>query len=187
MTEHDRVAALNRLNLMDSQAEERFDRITRAAMETFGVPGAAVTLVDAQNLFVKSPQHVARRYMPREETFCSTAIAAPEIFVVPDATADGRFAQLPDVVGASGVRFYAGRPLNAEPGTRVGTLCLYDVRPRELTADELRRLDELGAWAEAEIQNSTDRDRARAVQQAMLPAPVLLPGYEVEGLFLPKN
>ena len=187
VTESDRMAALNRLNLMDSPAEERFDRITRAAKEMFGVPGAAVTLLDTERLFVKSPRDLSGRFVPREETFCDVAISSPDICVVPDATADVRFAELPDVAGPTGIRFYAGRPLNAEPGTRVGTLCLYDVRTRELSADELRRLDELGAWAEAELQDSADRDRARIVQEAMLPAEAEMLGHEIAGLFLPKD
>ena len=187
VTELDRLAALQRLNLMDSPAEERFDRITRAAMEIFNVPGAAVTLLDSEQLFVKSPQNLARRFLPRTETFCDAAITSPEIFMVPDATADGRFAKLPDVTGPSGIRFYAGRPLSVEPGTRVGTLCLYDVRPRELSGDELCQLDDLGAWVESELRDSAARDRARTVQQAMLPSAVLAPGYEGAGLFLPKN
>jgi hypothetical protein len=188
MTEQGRIAALHRLQLMDTPAEERFDRITRAARELFGVPLAAVNLLDSDRLFVKSPQGMARSTVPREETFCDATITAPDILVVPDATADRRFAGLPDVAGGRGVRFYAGRPLSADPGTRVGTLCLFDTRPRELSAAELQQLDELGAWAEAEIQDSADRDRARAVQQALLPGTTPAgPEYDVAGLCLPKT
>ena len=187
VTEPDRIAALHRIELMDTPAEERFDRITRAARELFGVPLAAVNLLDSDRLFVKSPQGLGRSTVPRVDTFCDTTVMAPDILVVPDATADRRFADLPDVAGSHGVRFYAGRPLSAEPGTRVGTLCLFDTRPRELSAAQLRQLDELGAWAEAEIQDSADRDRARAVQQALLPTTA--PGgpeYDVAGVCLPK-
>jgi hypothetical protein len=187
ITEPDRIAALHRLRLMDTPSEERFDRITRAAREFFGVPLAAVNLVGSEHLFVKSPQGLARSVVPRHETFCATAITSPDILVVPDATADRRFAGLPDVVGIRGVRFYAGRPLSAEPGSRVGTLCLFDTRPRELSATELRHLDELGAWAEAEIRDSADRDRAWATQQALLPAAAPAGSdYEMAGICLPK-
>ncbi|BCW70956.1 GAF domain-containing SpoIIE family protein phosphatase [Arthrobacter sp. NicSoilB8] len=187
ITEQDRIAALHRLKLMDTPAEERFDRITRAARELFGVPLAAVNLVDSDHLFVKSPQGLARSVVPREETFCDATITSPDILVVPDATADRRFAALPDVVGIRGVRFYAGRPLSAEPGSRVGTLCLFNTRPRELSAIELRHLDELGTWAEAEIRDSADRDRARATQQALLPAAGPAGSdYVVAGICLPK-
>lgn len=186
MTERDRVAALQRLNLVDSPAEERFDRITRTAKNLFDVPIAAVTLVDDANLHVKSPQTTL--VIPREESFCNQAITDPGILVVPDATADRRFAQLPGVSGPAGIRFYAGRPLNAAPGMRVGTLCLYDTSPRELSADQLCQLDELGAWAEAELQDSADRDRARSIQQALLPsAAPAAEGYEVLGMFLPRS
>ncbi|MET1089392.1 MAG: GAF domain-containing SpoIIE family protein phosphatase [Arthrobacter sp.] len=188
MTDQSRIAALHSLQLMDTPAEERFDGITRAARELFGVPLAAVNLLDSDHLFVKSPQGMARSLVPPEETFCDATITAPEILVVPDATADRSFAGLPDVAGGRGVRFYAGRPLTAEPGTRVGTFCLFDTRPRELSAAELQQLDELGAWAEAEIQDSADRDRARAVQQALLPGTTPAgPEYQVAGLCLPRT
>lgn len=188
MTERDRVEALHRLNLLESPPEERFDRITRAARELFGVPMAVVTLVDSGNTVVKSPPELHPIVVPREESFCSTTIASPRILVVPDATADERFAGLPSVNGSMGIRFYAGRPLNAGPGMRVGTLCLYDTRPRELSPEQLSQLEELGAWAEAELQDSADRDRARSVQQALLPAAAGTgTGYDAAGMFLPKS
>lgn len=188
MTERDRVEALHRLNLLESPPEERFDRITRAARELFGVPMAVVTLVDSGNTVVKSPPELHPTVVPREESFCSTTIAAPRILVVPDATADERFAGLPSVNGSMGIRFYAGRPLNAGPGMRVGTLCIYDTRPRELSPEQLSQLEELGAWAEAELQDSAERERARSVQQALLPAAAGTgTGYDAAGMFLPRS
>ncbi|WP_181578542.1 SpoIIE family protein phosphatase [Arthrobacter sp. AQ5-05] len=188
MTERDRVEALHRLNLLESSPEERFDRITRAARELFSVPMAVVTLVDSGSTVVKSPPELHPTVVPREESFCSTAIAAPRILVVPDARADERFAGLPSVDGSMGIRFYAGRPLNAGPGMRVGTLCLYDTRPRDMSPEQLVQLEELGAWAEAELQDSADRDRARSVQQALMPAEGGNGrGYEAAGMFLPKS
>ncbi len=188
VTETERVAALDRLNLMGSAEEERFDRITRTAKEIFGVQVAAVTLVGAERLFVKSPQNLSRSMIPREESICNVAIRSPEILLVPDARTDRRFAELPDVAGGKGVRFYAGRPLHLEPGMRAGTLCLYDTRPRVLTAEELIQFEELGAWAEAELLDSADRDRARFVQQAMLPSDSVGEyGYDFAGLCIPKG
>lgn len=185
--EPERVAALHRLNLVSSAAEERFDRITRMAKERFGVPMAVVTLVDAVNTVVKAPEEMTHVVVPREQSFCNVAIETPDILMVTDATADSRFATLPSVLKDSGIRFYAGRPLNAEPGARVGTLCLYDTKPREFSADELRQLDELGVWAEAELQDSADRNRARFIQQALLPTLPAASGYDVAGLCLPKT
>ncbi|MCU1532324.1 MAG: hypothetical protein JWO49_1895 [Arthrobacter sp.] len=186
--ERDRLVSLHALSLMDTPAEERFDRITRAARELFDVPLAAVNLLDSERLFMKSPQGTLRAVTDRKDSLCNATIAEPEILMVPDATADPRFADLPDVTGGYGVRFYAGRPLSVDAGSRVGTLCLFDTQPRQLSADQVRQLNELGRWAERELQDSADRDRARAVQQALLPSTSpRAPHYEVSALCLPRG
>lgn len=183
-----RLVSLHGLSLLDTRAEERFDRITRAARELFNVPVAAVNLLDSDRVFVKSPHGTGLREIDRKDTFCDAAIAQPEILMVPDAMADRRFLDLPDVVGGHGVRFYAGRPLSVDAGSRVGTLCLFDTQPRELSEVQLRQLDELGSWAERELQDSADRDRARAVQQALLPSSTPgAPHYQISGICLPKG
>ena len=99
-----RLVSLHGLSLLDTRAEERFDRITRAARELFNVPVAAVNLLDSDRVFVKSPQGTGLREIDRKDTFCDAAIAQPEILMVPDAMADRRFLDLPDVVGGRGVR-----------------------------------------------------------------------------------
>lgn len=185
--EQARLSSLRGLSLMDTPAEERFDRITRVARELFDMPIAAVNLLDESRLFTKSPQRPGRSDILREDSFCTVAIQTPEILVVPDTSSDSRFSDLPGAVDA-GVRFYAGRPLSVDAGNRVGTLCLFDTRPRELTPEQLWQLDELGMWAERELQDSADGDRARAVQQALLPsASPGAPLYEVAGICLPKQ
>lgn len=131
VSEQERVRALNALRLMDSAPEERFDRITRLARELFDVPVAAVTLLDEQRLFSKSPQVPGRTVMKRRDSFCDVTIRQSGLLVVPDATLDARFSWKPEVAGGRGVRFYAGRPLSVGGGHRVGSLCLFDVKPRE--------------------------------------------------------
>ncbi|WP_314192414.1 GAF domain-containing SpoIIE family protein phosphatase [uncultured Arthrobacter sp.] len=105
-----------------------------------------------------------------------------DLIVVPDARKDPHFKTLPDVTGGRGVRFYAGRTLSGQP---VGTLCLYHVVPRTLDEAERRTLDGLGTWAEHELQDSADQDRAYEVQQALLPVPSGTAGYELAGICLP--
>lgn len=114
--ERNRLEALGGLPVMDTPAEERFDRITRVAREIFGVHHAALSLLDHSRLFTKSPQGPDYPDPPREETICDAAIQTPEILVVPDVSADSRFADLPGVAGEDGVRFYA----RAAPECRVG-------------------------------------------------------------------
>ena len=86
----------------------------------------------------------------RDLAFCSYTIQQDEIFVVPDALADPRFADNPVVAEGPRLRFYAGRPVHVD-GRRVGTLCVVDNRPRELSEEDRRALDDLAALVEKEL------------------------------------
>jgi serine phosphatase RsbU (regulator of sigma subunit) len=112
-------------------------------------------------------------------------ITEDELTIVPDATADPRFSWKPDVAGGRGVRFYAGRPLHVD-GQPVGTLCLYDTKTRDLSPVAVRRLDEMGAWAERELIDSRDLEQAATVQQALLPSKnPAAPMCAIAGLSMP--
>jgi diguanylate cyclase (GGDEF)-like protein len=146
-----RLGALQALNLLDTPAEERFDRVTRLARRLFGVPIALVSLVDADRQWFKSRQGLDATETPRDVSFCGHAILGDQILIVPDARADERFHDNPLVAGDPRIRFYAGRPLSAPDGSKVGTLCLIDPEPRELVGDELEILDDLAAMVEREL------------------------------------
>jgi phosphoserine phosphatase RsbU/P len=177
-----RLQALEQLHLLGSGREERFDRITRLAQRVFDVPIATITLVDADSLWFKSAQGMPMDRAERQASFCDRTIALGTTHVVPDALADLRYARSPAVTGPPRVRFYAGRPLAGPGGLTVGTLCLFDVRPRTLDAGDVALLEELGRWTEQELAHSVEMDRAREVQQALLPQrPPELPGYRVAG------
>ncbi len=98
-----------------------------------------------------------------------------EPMVVPDATLDPRFAHLAAVT-EQGVRFYAGAPLAMLDGTRVGTLCIMDAKPRELTAADLDLLRDLARWAERELGHTIEDDRVRRVVAGLVPEPSTSPG-----------
>jgi phosphoribosyl 1,2-cyclic phosphodiesterase/DNA-binding response OmpR family regulator len=148
--EPERLRALRDAGVLDSPAEERFDRITRLARRVFDVPIALVSLVDAERQWFKSHQGLDVRETPREISFCAHAIHDDRVFIVPDALSDPRFADNPAVTGEIRARFYAGRPLRMF-GRRVGTLCLVDRRPRELRDDDVRALNDLAALVEEEL------------------------------------
>jgi GAF domain-containing protein len=133
-----RLAALQALRLLDTPPEERFDRVVRFAADEFDMPIVLVSLVDEHRQWFKARFGLAACETSREVSFCGHAIAQPdELFVVPDAQADERFADNPLVTGEPGIRFYAGAPLVLPDGEAVGTLCLIDHRPR--TLDDLDR------------------------------------------------
>jgi diguanylate cyclase (GGDEF)-like protein len=146
-----RLETLRSLKLLDTAPEERFDRVTRLARRVFGVPIALVSLVDADRQWFKSRQGLDATETPRDVSFCGHAIVGDRILVVSDATGDERFCDNPLVCGDPNIRFYAGYPLSAPDGSKIGTLCVIDRQPREMTKDDLRLLRELGRMVEEEL------------------------------------
>lgn len=149
-----RVAALCGLSVLDTPHEERFDRITRIAQLHFQVPITLVSLIDSERQWFKSRQGLGANETPRDISFCGHAILSEDILYIPNALDDERFADNPLVTGAPNIRFYAGAPLHAKGGERVGTLCIIDDKPRTFTAHELTVLRDLADCVEAELDRT---------------------------------
>lgn len=158
-----RLAALQALALLDTPAEERFDRITRTAQRVFNVPIAVISLVDVNRQWFKSCQGLDSSETPRDISFCAHTIMSDSVLVIPDATLDPRFVDNPLVTGDPYIRFYAGHPLAGPGGENVGTLCLIDRQPRQMTAADLDTLHDLAMWAQSEL-NTTELSEAYATQ-----------------------
>lgn len=152
--EPQRLAALNELEILDTPAEERFDRLTRLARNIFNVPIALITLIDANRQWFKSCQGISGTETARDISFCGHAILDDATLVIEDATQDERFADNPVVIGEPYVRFYAGAPLKTKDGFRIGTLCVIDSQPRNFTAHELGILRDLADSVEEELIRS---------------------------------
>lgn len=149
--EAQRLQTLQALGLLDTPPEERFDRFTRLARRLFGVAVASITLVDASRQWFKSIQGLDLREAPRRISFCGHAILSDELLLVPDARLDERFADNPLVRGEPFIRFYAGQPLHAPDGQRIGTLCLIDHEARTLEDEDRALLKDLAQMVEHEI------------------------------------
>jgi len=143
-----RLQALRDLMVLDTPPEERFDRVVRFAAEQLDMPMALVSLVDGERQWFKSRIGLAQAETSRDIAFCSHAILQEETFVVEDALLDPRFADNPLVTDGPRVRFYAGAPLSAPGGERVGTLCVLDRQPRQLGAVEKAVLEALRTLVE---------------------------------------
>ena len=148
--EQSRIAALRLLNILDTEPEERFDRLTRMAKRLFGVPIAQVTLVDSDRQWFKSSQGVTDTQTSRDVSICAHAILGDEVFVVQDAEKDDRFADNPLVLGKPNIRFYAGCPLKVG-NENLGTLCVIDDKPRSLDDEDERLLRDLAEMVEQEL------------------------------------
>ena len=130
--EDERLTALRQLLILDTPEEERFNRIVTFAADEFDVPVALISIVDSGRTWFKARVGVDLTEAPRDISFCGHAILRDEPLVIPDASLDPRFADNPNVTEAPFVRFYAGACLQLPSGHAIGTLCLFDFKPREM-------------------------------------------------------
>jgi len=149
--EKQRLKDLRSLNILDTRPEERFDRLTRMARRMFGVETALVSLVDENRQWFKSKVGFAACETGRDISFCGHAILGNEIFIIEDAQQDDRFCDNPLVSGDPYIRFYAGVPLRYLNGSKLGTLCIIDRKPRTLDKEDLDTLRDLAEMAEGEL------------------------------------
>lgn len=151
--EQARLAELRAYDVLDTDPERAFDDLTLIASRVADVPIALVSLVDENRQWFKSKQGLNACETPRKVAFCSHAILQPEpVMVVSDATQDPRFCDNPIVVGEPRVIFYAGAPLVTPSGMAVGTLCLIDHEPREITDEQKGTLSALARQVVSQLE-----------------------------------
>ena len=143
LNERMRLELLRQYEVLDTPAEDLYDEITARAAEICQTPISLLAFVDRDRVWFKSNVGLKLRETPRETSFCAHAICQDDLYVAQDALPDERFADNPLVNGESHVRFYAGAPLLSPEGLAMGTLCVLDRRPRELTLEQADQLREL--------------------------------------------
>jgi PAS domain S-box-containing protein len=147
-----RVQALRGYDVVDTQPEQAFDDLTALAASICGTPISLLSLVDSDRLWFKSRVGLDVAETPLEASFCAHAINGAEPFVVPDALEDERFSSNPLVTGKPRVRFYAGAPLLTPEGHALGTLCVLDRVPRNLSSGNAEALRALARQAVAQLE-----------------------------------
>ena len=135
-----RIKVLWQYNVLDTVPEAVFDELTELAALICGVPVALISLVDEDRQWFKSRLGITIKETSRDVSMCAHAILQNELFIVPDATLDRRFKDNPLVVSAPKIRFYAGAPLISPDGHALGTLCVIDTVPRQMTDDQKQAL-----------------------------------------------
>jgi len=151
VNEAQRLKSLHALDILDTVPDAAFDRHARLAAYTLNMPMALVSLVDRDRQWFKSCHGLELRETSREHAICAHTILSPDTLVVGDVQKDARFHDNPHLGGPQGVRFYAGQPLRAPDGHRIGTLCVLDHRPRDFSAVDRRVLVELAGRVEQEL------------------------------------
>jgi GAF domain-containing protein len=158
-----RLKVLWQYDVLDTVPEAVFDDLTELAARICEAPIALITLVDKSRQWFKSKVGVTLNETSRDISFCAHAITQADLFIVPDATLDERFANSPLVTSDPKIRFYAGAPLITPDGYALGTLCVIDKVPRELRADQKQALRILARHVVTQLEL---RRRSKELAQA---------------------
>lgn len=150
--ENKRLEAVHQLAILDTGLEERFDVLTREAVEKLGVPMSMVSILDSDREWYKSCIGLDKTEGDRKVSFCGHALLASNIFIIEDTLKDPRFADNPMVIGFPFIRFYAGVALfDNKTHQPIGVFCVKDVKPRKLTIEEIGIVIDLAERAEKEL------------------------------------
>ena len=147
-----RVQALRRYKILDTDPEKAFDDLAILASSICNTPVALISVIDSDRQWFKSKVGVDISETPLDVSFCAVAIQQPNLFVVPDASKDPRFSSNPFVISDPKVRFYAGAPYASSDGHPLGTLCVIDTVPRELTPNQEAALLALSRQVQAQFE-----------------------------------
>ncbi len=131
--EIERLRTLLEYGILDTPYEEDFNGLAQLASTICETPIALISMIDDKRQWYKAKVGIARDEVPRKETFCQYTIEQDELFEIEDATKDNRVSNNPNVTAENGIRYYAGLPLTSEDGYNIGTLCVVDIRPRQLS------------------------------------------------------
>ena len=146
------MEALRRYDLLDTLPEQALDDLTALAAHICEAPISLISLIDEQRQWFKSKVGLSACETPRDNSFCAHAILQPDLFIVPDATMDARFADNPLVTGDPSIRFYAGAPLVTAEGQGLGTLCIIDRVPRKLSPSQQEALRVLSRQVMSQLE-----------------------------------
>lgn len=183
--EPERLAALQRYDILDTLPEQEFDDLTQLAAAISGSLIALISLVDQDRQWFKSKVGIEATETPRDISFCGHVVMNEETLIVSDATQDDRFADNPLVAGEPGIRFYVGTPLVTSDNYVLGTLCVIDRYPRTLAPEQLTQLESLSRLVISQLElRLTDTKLTKINQQLAISNQQLLRATRLKDEFL---
>jgi len=142
---------LNSLNIIDSPIEGCFERITRLMHRIFDVDGCGLSFIDKDRIWFKSIKGFMFSEMLRLDSFCHHVIESNGLMIIPDATVDPRFNQIPIVISEPHIRFYAGVPVAVGEGVHIGVLCLFNKKTKILSEEDIEVLKDFSTSISLEL------------------------------------
>lgn len=161
-----RLQDLYAYDILDSEQEKDFDDLLEVAAHIYGCPIAAISFIDQERQWLKSKKGLVSNMheAPRDVAFCAHTILKNEVLIIEDTIKDERFADNPLVVNDPAIRFYAGAPIVSAKGFRLGSICIIDSKPRELSADDAKMLtilsEQVSKLLELRLRNKLLRQQA---------------------------
>jgi class 3 adenylate cyclase len=149
-----RLAAVRGLNLLDTAPDIAYDEIGELAAQICQCPIAYISLMDDDRLWLKAKYGLPPDFQqcPREIAFCATTVCGTEMIVAPDLRQDARFCEIPFVTGEPHLTFYCGMPLITGEGYALGTLCVMDFEPRQLSFEQLESIRRLSRQVMTQLE-----------------------------------
>ncbi|WP_339877871.1 diguanylate cyclase [Pseudidiomarina gelatinasegens] len=178
--ELERLHLLHELDILDTEPEPIFEKITLMVKQLFGVETVLISLIDSDRQWFKSKVGFNASETPREVSMCAHAIAQGSTMVINDTREDPRFIGNPLVTASGGIRFYAGAPIEIAPQTYIGTLCVIDSKPHVFTAQQQQWLETLAEWVKNELLGRFAMSNYEQERQVLAQGPVAAVVWQVE-------
>ena len=156
--EQERLQALKSYEILDTLPEKDFDDLTLLASQICQTPIALISLVEEERQWFKSKIGLGGTESSRQDAFCSHAILDNKVLVIPNSLEDDRFYDNPFVTNDPHIRFYAGAPLTTADGHNIGSLCVIDNKPRQISPEQISALESLARQVvgQMELRRSLD-------------------------------
>ncbi len=175
-----RLQLLYELDLLDTQADPLFDRITGLVKELLDADVAVISLIDKERQWFKAKVGFDVAETPREESFCTHVVASGDTMHIDNALEDVRFSSNPHVASEGGIRSYAGAPITLFDDHHLGTLCVISQHPNKFSNTQLRYLETLAHWLSETIADRYAIDNYQAEREVLAHGPVCAVVWRVE-------